>query len=293
MGDDVTCSENYSSVFRDDALEGKVAFISGGGTGICFRITEALMRHGCHVAIGSRRIQVVERAAKLLNESALSRNSNAQCLALSLDVRSKASVESAMASTIQKFGKLDILVNGAAGNFLCEAEKLSENAWNTVVDIDLNGTFRCCQAAFRQAFQKNGGIIINITATLHWNGELLQAHAGSAKAGIEALSKHLANEWGVYGVRVNNIAPGPIADTTGFRKLGGELPEKYRNQWLQKLALKRFGSTHEVAQAAVFLASDASTYVTGSTVAVDGGSWFFGGGLVAEHMREHLRKSKL
>mmetsp|Transcript_7396 Transcript_7396/g.19719 ORF Transcript_7396/g.19719 Transcript_7396/m.19719 type:complete len:293 (+) Transcript_7396:89-967(+) len=286
MGDDIECLAEYESAFDAAALRGRVAMVSGGGTGICFRISEVLMRHGCDVVIGSRRLAVVQGASERLNAAAGAWGSSARCFAVQMDVRSQDAVAAAVRAALDRFGRIDVLVNGAAGNFLCPAEKLSANAWRTVLDIDATGCFLLSQAVFKMYMKQHGGSIINITATLHWNGELFQAHAGAAKAAIEGLTTHLANEWGQYNVRVNNLAPGPIADTVGFRKLGGELSENMRSKWLNRLALRRFGSATEVAQGALFLASDASSYVTGATLTVDGGSWFFGGGLVGEAMRE-------
>ncbi|CEO96255.1 2,4-dienoyl-CoA reductase [(3E)-enoyl-CoA-producing] [Plasmodiophora brassicae] len=288
VGDDIACLTGpVKTAFRDDVLAGRVAFVSGGGTGICFRIVEYFLRHGARVAIGSRRLHVVESAKAKLEAA-----TGGDVLAVQLDVRSPESVDNAIKATLKQWGRLDILVNGAAGNFLSPAEKLSARAFKTVIDIDCNGTFLMSQAAFKQGMKKNGGVIINITATLHWNGQLFQAHAGSAKAAIEGMTRHLANEWGPNGVRVNNIAPGPIDDTVGFRKLGGDLAGDSVKFFQEKIALRRFGKTEDIANAALYLASDASSYVTGSTVTVDGGSWFFIGDAVGEFIRRQAKAKK-
>uniref|UniRef100_A0A0H5QTB1 2,4-dienoyl-CoA reductase [(3E)-enoyl-CoA-producing] n=1 Tax=Spongospora subterranea TaxID=70186 RepID=A0A0H5QTB1_9EUKA len=284
----VSNGERSRSVFRENILAGRVAFVTGGGSGIGFKISEALLQHGAKVAIGSRRIEVVQLAKKQLEDA-----TNGSVIAMKLDVRLPESINDAVSETIKKWGKIDILINSAAGNFLASAESLSVNAFKTVMDIDANGTFLMSQAVFKQSMKKHGGSIINITATLHWNGELLQVHAGSAKAAIEGMTRHLANEWGQYNVRVNNVAPGPISGTTGFKKLVGNDGDGQHDNMLEHIALRRFGDAVEVADACVFLVSNASSYVTGSTITVDGGSWFFGGGVVGRQIAKLSRKDKM
>jgi peroxisomal 2,4-dienoyl-CoA reductase len=288
----------YSSAFRSDCLSGKCALLTGGGSGITYTIAEVFIRHGARVAILSRNMQRLEQAARALNQI----NGDAMCIAVQADVRDEVSVKNAVSSVVKEFGGIDILVNGAAGNFLAPAEKISVKGFKTVMEIDAIGTFNVTQEVFKQTMkQKKSGVVINITATLHWNGELLQVHAGSAKAAIEAMSKHLGNEWGKYGIRVNNIAPGPIEGTEGFDRLGGDLFLKdsskdtsLKTQVIEAIALRRFGKKNDIAQSALFLATDASSYITGSTLVVDGGAWFFSGGIIGSKVEKHLmNKSKL
>jgi peroxisomal 2,4-dienoyl-CoA reductase len=174
-----------------------------------------------------------------------------------------------VAATVEAFGHLDIVVNGAAGNFLCRAEELSSNGFGTVVDIDLKGTFNVCRAAFAE-LKKNRGQILNISATLHYGGTPMQLHVSAAKAGVDALTRNLAVEWGAYGIRSNAVAPGPIEDTEGMRRL---VPPEVKERLLRRIPLGRFGRVRDVERCAVFLCSDAASFINGAVIAVDGGNW--------------------
>jgi len=263
-GDD--CLSEYNYVFQPNILRNKVAFITGGGSGIGFRITEILMRHGCKTAIASRKLEKVETAAKKLEEA-----TGVECAAFDVDVRLPERVEKTVDNILARFGKIDILVNNAAGNFLAPIEGLSYNAFKTVMEIDTLGTFNVTKAVYDKWFKEHGGNIINISATLAYKGTSMQMHAGSAKAAIDAMTKHMAVEWGKKGVRVNCIAPGPIGGTEGMRRLGGR--SRLAEQAQKIIPLQRWGFKSEIADSAVFLASDASSYVTGTVLVVDGGSW--------------------
>src|SRR5207245_4571187 len=157
--------------------------------------------------------------------------------AVSADVRKPDEVAGALSATVERFGKIDIVVNGAAGNFLCKADELSPNGFGTVVDIDLKGTFNVCRAAFAE-LKKNRGQILNISATLHYLGTPLQLHVSAAKAGVDALTRNLAVEWGAFGIRVNAIAPGPIEDTEGMKRL---VPPQVKERLRRAIPLGRFG----------------------------------------------------
>jgi peroxisomal 2,4-dienoyl-CoA reductase len=185
------------------------------------------------------------------------------------DVRQPEAVESAVAQTIEAFGKIDIVVNGAAGNFLCKAEELSPNGFGTVVDIDLKGTFNVCRAAFAQ-LKEHRGQILNISATLHYLGTPMQLHVSAAKAGVDALTRNLAVEWGRYGIRVNAIAPGPIEDTEGMQRL---VPEAMKAQLKKLVPIGRFGRIADIEKAAVFVCSYAAIFINGVVLVVDGGHW--------------------
>ncbi len=266
-----------TSIFRDRILEGQVGFITGGGTGIGRAIALGLAQAGMDLCIASRKPEHLEATRAKI--AALGR----RCLALPLDVRDAGRVEATVAEAVEKLGRLDLLVNNAAGNFLAPAVALSANAFRTVIEIDLVGTFLCSKAAFPHlsaAKPTTGatdeppavgprGCILNITATLSERGTPLQAHAGSAKAAIDALTRHLAVEWGPAGIRVVGIAPGPIDDTEGMRRLAGD-PE-VRRRVEQAIPLGRLGRCDDVASLAVFLASAAGRWITGTTVVVDGG----------------------
>ena len=256
-------------LFADGILEGHVAFVTGGGTGITGGVARALAEAGAKVALVSRSIEHLEPAAKAINDACGASSKMGEALAVAADVRKPDEIEKAIAATVERFGKIDIVVNGAAGNFLCKAEELSPNGFGTVVDIDLKGTFNVCRASFEE-LKKHGGQILNISATLHYLGTPMQLHVSAAKAGVDALTRNLAVEWGRYGIRVNAIAPGPIGDTEGMKRL---VPEPIKEKLKQRIPLGRFGMIADIENAAVFLCSDAANYINGAVLVVDGGHW--------------------
>lgn len=252
--------------FAENILQGKVAFVTGGGTGITGGIARSLAEAGARVAISSRKPENLE-AMKQTIESA-----GGECFTVPADVRDYEAIEKAIAATVEKFGKIDIVVNGAAGNFLCAAEELSANGFGTVVDIDTKGTFNVCRAAFAE-LKKSQGQILNISATLHYLGTPYQIHVSAAKAGVDAITRNLAVDWGKYGIRVNGIAPGPIEDTEGMKRL---VPEPIKEKIKKRIPIGRFGRIKDIENAAVFLCSDAANYINGVTLVVDGGQWLTG-----------------
>src|SRR5437763_10101502 len=265
-----------NEILREGILKGRVAFVTGGGTGITGGVARALAEAGANVALVSRSLEHLEPAAKTINEERAARAVRAEMPALqgeaftvTCDVRKPDEVEKAIASTIKRFGKIDIVVNGAAGNFLCKPEDLSPNGFGTVVDIDLKGTFNVCRAAFEQLKQHRGQIL-NISATLHYLGTPMQLHVSAAKAGGDALTRNVAVEWGRHGIRVNAIAPGPIADTEGMQRL---MPEPIKEKLQKRIPLGRFGMIQDIENAAVFLCSDAANFINGAVLVVDGGHW--------------------
>lgn len=259
------------SSFRGDLLKGQVALVTGGGSGICAGIAAALAAHGARVAITGRTQAKLDAVAEQIVAA------GGECLAVAADVRRPEALAAVMTAIEGRWGQLDVLVNGAAGNFLAPAAALSTNGFGTVIDIDLKGTFNACKAAL-PLLERRGGVVINISATLHYAGTPLQVHAASAKAGIDALTRTLAVEWGPLQIRVNAIAPGPIAGTEGMERLApGPLREKMTSQ----IPLRRFGTIAEIAEAALFVASPASAYMTGAVLVVDGGQWLTGTNFVA------------
>lgn len=253
-------------MFRDDTLKGRVAFITGGGGGIGLEIASCYARLGASVAIAGRNEERLQSGLERL------RADGGDAIALRADVRNYEELKAAIDAAVAKFGGLDILVNNAAGNFHCPTAELSPNGWRTVVDIDLNGTFYGCHAAYGHLRRSRfGGSIISIITMLGLSGWPGAAHAAAAKAGILSLSRTLAVEWGGDNIRVNTISPGPIGDTEGVKRLyidtGREDLER------RKTALGRFGKKQDIANAAVFLASDLAGYVTGENMIVDGGRW--------------------
>lgn len=259
------CIAGYKYIFNKDLLKGQVAFVTGGGTGIGFTITEVLMRHGCDTIIASRRLDKLRESAASL-EAATGR----KCLPVQMDVRDPKKVQAAVGEAMRTFGKINILVNSAAGNFLCPAEGLSFNAFKTVMDIDAIGTFNTTKVVFDEYMKKHGGVIINITATLQVRGQVYQVHAGCAKAAIEAMTKHLAVEWGEKGIRLMCVAPGPIAETEGFSRLGGKT---IREDYIKSIPIQRVGTREDIGNTVLYCVSDAAQLLTGTTVIADGGAW--------------------
>jgi len=257
-----------ASVFREDVLAGKVAFVTGGGSGICKGITEKLMAHGARAVITSRKQERLDAASKELSET-----TGQECLGVACDVRQPETVEAAIDAGLEKFGRIDVLVNGAAGNFLCPASQLSYNGFRTVMEIDTLGTFHCSKAMFEKRFKEHGGNVINISATLHYGATGLQTHASAAKAAIDSMTRSLALEWGKLGIKVNGIAPGPIDDTEGMRKLA---PGDVKEKMLKTIPIGRWGKASEIGDVALFLCTPAASLIHGETIVADGGAWLGG-----------------
>jgi peroxisomal 2,4-dienoyl-CoA reductase len=249
--------------YRSDLLAGRTALVTGGGTGICRGIALAFAALGCNVAITSRRQEHLDPTVEELKRL------DVKAIGLSGDVRKPDDVRRVVEQTANTFGRLDILLSGAAGNFVCLAENLSPNGFGTVVDIDLKGTFNVSRAAY-PFLKERGGVVLNISATLQLLGTMGQSHASAAKAGIDALTRALAVEWGPSGIRVNGLAPGPVEGTEGVKRL---TTNRSRAMIQEYCPLGRMGTIDEVASAAVFLCSDASAFITGATLVIDGGLW--------------------
>jgi len=253
-------------MFAEDTLQGRVALITGGGSGIGLEIAKMYAKLGASVMLVGRNLERVDAAARSIMDA------GGRAAAQKADVRNYEEVKSAVQASVERFGSLDILVNNAAGNFVCPTAELSPNGWRTVIDIDLNGTFHGCHAAYPHLKQsKHGGSIISIITMLGVTGWPQAAHAAAAKGGILSLSRTLAVEWGDDGIRVNTISPGPIGDTEGVQRMyveGGK-----GEQEAKKTALGRFGKKEDIANAAVYLASSLGSYVTGENLIVDGGRW--------------------
>jgi peroxisomal 2,4-dienoyl-CoA reductase len=251
------------NIFQDHLFLGKVALITGGGTGIGRGIAEALAGHGASVAIVSRKPENVLGAAEQIAAA-----TGRKCLGLVADVRQPDAVDAAVNRAIQELGSLDIVVNNAAGNFICPSAELSPNGFGTVIDIDAKGTWNVSRAAYHSRLKEHGGHILNISATLHYGGTPSQLHVAAAKAAVDALTRTLAVEWGPQGIRVNAIAPGPIADTEGARRL---FPGEQAEQLRSATPTRRLGSIEDIVNLALFILSDAGIHLNGAIVVCDGG----------------------
>ncbi|KAF8530681.1 hypothetical protein JB92DRAFT_2856909 [Gautieria morchelliformis] len=253
------------TVFQMDLFEGRVLFCTGGGSGICKEITASLMRHGAHAVIIGRNLEKLEASAAELSES-----TGKTCIAAQADVRQPQQLQEAVKKTIDKFGRIDYVVCGAAGNFLAPIGGLSENAFRTVIDIDTLGTFNTVKATLAH-IRATKGAYIHMSATIQNKGTPFQAHASAAKAAIDTLSSALAVEEGPRGVRSNVIAPGPISNTAGMDRLTATIPG-YAEKMSRSIPLQRQGTTQDIANAAIFLFSNAAIWVTGQVLVVDGGA---------------------
>lgn len=244
------------------SLKGRTAFIAGGSSGINLEIARRLMEAGARVAVLSRSAEKVDAAVRSLVEA------GGEAIGVAADVRDYVAVEAALAETHRQFGEVDVIVSGAAGNFMAPAVGMSANAFKTVVDIDLLGTFNVLRASFGY-LRKPGASLISITAPQGARPQLFQAHVCAAKAGVNMLTKCLAMEWGPAGVRVNAISPGPIAGTEGVARMAAG-PED-EAIWKGQLALREYGSKRDIAELALFLSTDAARYITGAILNCDGG----------------------
>lgn len=258
-------------MFREDLLKDKTIIVTGGGTGLGKSMAARFGELGASLVIASRREQVIQSAAEEM------RKTGANVLGIPCDVRDPDSVQGMVDAAKKQFGKIDVLLNNAAGNFISPTENLSPKGFKAVVDIVLNGTFNCTHAVGKEMIDAGGGSILNIVTTYAWTGSGYVVPSAAAKAGVLAITRSLAVEWAKYGIRSNAIAPGPFPTKGAWSRLtppGLGIEKKMKN----RIPLKRFGEHIELANLASYLLSDEAGYINGEVVTIDGGEWLKGAG---------------
>lgn len=275
-----------TTIYKPDTFKGKVVFITGGAGSICRVQAEAMVLLGANAAILGRNKEKTDKCAKEIE----SLRPGSRVLSLpNVDVRDVQSIKTAVDKTVAELGRIDFVVAGAAGNFLSDFNNLSTNAFKSVVSIDLLGSYNTVKATYEQLV-KNKGSIIFISTTLHYYGVPYQIHVGAAKAGVDALSQALAVELGPLGIRSNCIAPGMIKDTEGFDRLSAGASIEHISK---QVPLQRPGTKEDIANATIFLFSDAASYVSGDIIVVDGAAWHLGQSQAAQKEYPDILKKRL
>lgn len=260
-------------MLKDDALKGKTYVITGGGTGLGKAMGTYFLKLGANLVITSRKLDVLQQTA-----TEMETETGGTVLALSCDVRDYVQVEHVLAESIKKFGKVDGLLNNAAGNFISPTERLSANAFSSIIDIVLKGSINCTLAFGKHWInKKQPASILNIVTTYAFTGSGYVVPSACAKGGVLAMTRSLAVEWGKFGIRTNAIAPGPFPTKGAWeRLLPGDLAEKFN--FKNRVPLKRVGEHQELANLAAFLISDFAGYINGEVITIDGGEWLQGAG---------------
>jgi NAD(P)-dependent dehydrogenase (short-subunit alcohol dehydrogenase family) len=266
--------KNYSQpMLKENALKDKVIVVTGGGTGLGKSMSKYFLELGASVVITSRKIDVLNETAKELADQTKGNILPVQC-----DVTDYNQVENLLNTSLEKYGKVDVLVNNAAGNFISPTERLSNRAFDIIINIVLKGTYNCTLAFGKHWIEKKSeGTVLNIVTTYAWTGSAYVVPSACAKAGVLSLTRSLAVEWGKYGIRTNAIAPGPFPTKGAWeRLLPGDLKDKF--DFKNKVPLKRVGEHQELANLAAFLVSDFSSFINGEVITIDGGEWLKGAG---------------
>jgi NAD(P)-dependent dehydrogenase (short-subunit alcohol dehydrogenase family) len=253
-------------MFATRVLEGQTAIVTGGGTGIGLGIARALGKLGATIALASRNQEHLDAGLTELKKD------GTRAFSVIADVRDPSAVDAMVTDVVKQTGRIDMLINNAAGNFICRAEDLSPNGWNAVIGIVLNGSFYCSRAVGRHMIARGGGgSIVSILANYAWTGSAGTIHSASAKAGVMAMTQTLAVEWAPHQIRVNAIAPGPIEGTGATRQLWSS--DAAVKTIAGNVPLGRWGRTDEIGDAVSFLVSPHAAYITGEVLTVDGGQW--------------------
>ncbi|MGV3547157.1 MAG: SDR family oxidoreductase [Pedobacter sp.] len=260
-------------MLKEHALKGKTIVVTGGGTGLGKAMGTYFLKLGANLVITSRKLEVLQKTAQEMEA-----DTGGKVLAVQCDVRDNAQVENVLAETLAKFGSVDVLVNNAAGNFISPTERLSANAFSSIIDIVLKGTVNCTLAFGKHWIkEKQPASVLNIVTTYAFTGSAYVVPSACAKGGVLALTRSLAVEWGKYGIRTNAIAPGPFPTKGAWdRLLPGDLAEKF--DFKNRVPLKRVGDHQELANLSAFLVSDFSNYINGEVITIDGGEWLQGAG---------------
>ncbi len=255
-----------------NTFENRVGIVTGGATGIGNAIARGIAKLGGTVVLASRKEENLAKAVEQIRSETGRENAASYHV---LDVRDAEAVEGMAAKVESDYGKIDFLLNNAAGNFIVQADQLSVNGWNSVIGIVLNGTFYCTSAVGKRMIAKgNGGVMLNVIANYAWTGGPGVIHSASAKAGVLAMTRTLAVEWARHKIRVNAIAPGPVHTEGAAKRL---FPDPMIEEGIRKtIPLRRFANLEEVANAATYLMSDYASYVTGENFVIDGGQWLSG-----------------
>lgn len=261
-------------MLREDALKGKTIIVTGGGTGLGKSMTRYFLQLGANVVVSSRKLDVLENTARELEAE-----TGGKVLAVACDVRDYTQVEAMIQKANDTFGEVHVLVNNAAGNFISPTERLSINAFKSVMGIVLDGSINCTLALGKHWIKNNqtNRAILSIVTTYAWTGSAYVVPSACAKAGVLAMTRSLAVEWAKYGIRANAIAPGPFPTKGAWDRL---VPEPFRDKFdlSKQVPLRRVGEHQELANLAAYLVSDFSSYINGDVVTIDGGEWLQGAG---------------
>ena len=286
-------SKSKTGMLKDDALKGKTIIITGGGTGLGKSMGTYFLKLGANLVITSRKLDVLKQTA-----AEMEAETGGKVLAIACDVRKYDEVEKMLHEAVSAFGQVDVLLNNAAGNFISPTERLSANAFSTIIDIVLKGSVNCSLALGKYWIgEKIAGNILNIVTTYAFTGSAYVVPSACAKGGVLAMTRSLAVEWGRHNIRTNAIAPGPFPTKGAWeRLLPGEMAQKF--DFKNRVPLKRVGEHQELANLASFLISDFSGYINGEVITIDGGEWLQGAGqfnaleMVSDEMWDSIGKSR-